>query len=98
MTDKTGQAVAQFWRLIDAGEQPDVAELARQYPDEAIALATAMREAARRRNMLVHEQLWRARSSVLTQRDAALRLGELLRVRRVALGLTPKTMTTQLAT
>lgn len=82
-----GQGVRKFWEARAAGAAIDPAALARDYPDEALALADAVREAAAQDESAAHERMWLARARALRRSGEDVTLGALLRGSRQGLGL-----------
>ena len=84
---EVGAGVRRFREARARGDEPDAAALAREYPDEALDLAAAVRWAAARDDSLAREQMWLARAAVLSTAGEDVTLGALLRAARNRRGL-----------
>ena len=84
---KIGPGVRKFWEARTSDKEVDVPALVREYPDEAVAIADAIREAAIREESSVREGMWLARAQVLSQAGEDVSLGTLLRTSRQYAGL-----------
>ena len=84
-----GPGVRRFWDARAAGTQTDLMAIVQECPEEALALADAMREAAAQEESLARERMWRARARVLGRAGEDVTLGALLRRSRQDRGLSP---------
>ena len=82
-----GHGVQKFWEARASGAEVDVEAILEEHPDEALALADAMREAARQEDSAARERMWLARAYVLNQSGRDVSLGDLLRSSREEAGL-----------
>ena len=87
MSSSQGPGVRRYWELRARGAEVDVTAIVQQYPDEALALADAIREAAIQEDSADRERLWFARSQVLKESGEEITLGSLLRTAREEVGL-----------
>ena len=82
-----GPGVQRFWKGRARGEDVDVEAIIQEYPDEALDLAEAIWEAARREDSVARERMWLARTRVLSRSGEEATLGALLRSSREDAGL-----------
>lgn len=87
MSSSQGPGVRRYWELRSSGAEVDVTAIVQQYPDEALALADAICEAAIQEDSADREQSWFARSQVLKESGEEITLGSLLRTAREEEGL-----------
>ena len=85
-----GPGVRKFWDARSRGEEVDVPAIVREYPDEAVAIADAIREAAIREDSSVREGMWLARARVLSRAGEDVSLGTLIRTSRQYAGLSTR--------
>ncbi|MGE0539192.1 MAG: hypothetical protein AB7R89_03345 [Dehalococcoidia bacterium] len=99
MTSGRGQGpgVRRFWEYINQGEEPDLHELRRSFPEEAAALAQAAVQAAKQQQALTQEQLWINLHRTLFARNENIDVGAALKQRRLALGLSESALVQRLA-
>ena len=90
MSSSQGPGVRRYWKLRASGAEVDVAAIVQQYPDEALALADAIREMAIQEDSAARERMWLARSQVLKESGEEVTLGSLLRTAREELGLSTR--------
>ena len=81
------RAVEVYWDVVESGEEPDLAALIRDFPDEALALVDADIEHARRTAGKAREKFWRTRVRALAKIALDKPLGTLLEERRRSLRL-----------
>ena len=84
---EVGAGVRRFREARARGDEPDAAALAREYPDEALDIAAAVRWAAARDDSIAREQMWLARAAVLSTAGEDVTLGAMLRAARNRRGL-----------
>ena len=53
-----GPGVRKFWEAWTRGADVDLKAIAQEHPDEALALADAIREAARWEDSVARERMW----------------------------------------
>jgi hypothetical protein len=94
--DRYGPGVAAFWRIVEQGNEPDLARLARQYPEEALALANALEQWVQQSAARARERMWHARNMVLRRGGEPLSLGGVMRERRQGLGLSEAALAARL--
>ena len=82
-----GPGVRRFWQARASGVEVDVAHIVQEHPDEALALADAIREAATQEDSAARERMWLARAQVLVRSGEEVTLGALLRTSRQDAGL-----------
>ena len=70
-----GPGVQRFWKARARGEDVDVEAIIREHPDEALALAQAIWEAARLKDSEARERMWLARTRVLSRSGEDSNLG-----------------------
>ena len=87
MSSSQGPGVRRYWELRSSGAEVDVTAIVQQYPDEALALADAIHEAAIQEDSAARERMWLARSQVLQESGEEVTLGSLLRTARGEVGL-----------
>ena len=87
MNSSQGPGVRRYWELRASGAEVDVTAIVQQYPDEALALADAIREAAIQEDSADRERMWFARSQALKELGEEITLGSLLRTAREEVGL-----------
>lgn len=97
-SSKDGPGVRRFWAARDRGQEADIAALGHEYPEEALDLARAARQAAAREDSLAREQMWLARAEILSRVGEDETLGTLLRRARNELGLTTAALSAALRT
>lgn len=83
-----GPGVRRFMEARARGERTDVAALAREYPNEALGLAEAVRRAAVRDDSRARQLMWFARAEVLNDAGEDATLGAILRMARRERNLT----------
>ena len=91
-----GPGVQRFWKGRSRGEDVDVEAIIQEYPDEALDLAEAIWEAARREDSVARERMWLARTRVLSQSGEEATLGALLRSSREDAGLSAATLSAKI--
>ena len=91
-----GPGVQRFWKGRSSGEDVDVEAIIQEYPDEALDLAEAIWEAARREDSVARERMWLARTRVLSQSGEEATLGALLRSSREDAGLSAATLSAKI--
>ncbi len=91
-----GPGVQRFWKARVRGEDVDVEAIFQEYPDEALALAQAIWEAARVEDSEAREQMWLARTRVLSRSGEEATLGALLRSSREDAGLSAATLSAKI--
>lgn len=91
MSGEQGPGLRRYWEAVREGEEPDLAALVRAFPDEAMQLVEADVERSRTESAVTRRLLWEARQRVLDQTAGSSEtVGETLKRRRLALGLTPE--------
>ena len=85
-----GPGVRKFWEARATGEEVDIPAIVRKYPDEAVAIADAIREAAIQEDSLAQEGMWLARAQVLCRAGEDVSLGTLIRTSRQYAGLSTR--------
>ena len=85
-----GPGVRKFWEARSRGEEVDVPAIVREHPDEVVAIADAIREAAIREESSVREGMWLARARVLSRAGEDVSLGTLIRTSRQYAGLSTR--------
>lgn len=85
-----GPGVRKFWEARSRGEEVDVPAIVREHPDEVVAIADAIREAAIREDSSVREGMWLARARVLGRAGEDVSLGTLIRTSRQYAGLSTR--------
>ena len=88
-SSRHGPGVRWFWEARAAGRDVDPITIVREYPDEALALADAIRQAAAQDESGARERMWLARARVLDRAGEDVTLGTLLRQSRQDLDLRP---------
>ncbi len=83
-----GPGVQRFWKARARREDVDVEAIIQEYPDEALDLAEAIWEAAKREDSAARERMWLARTRALSRSGETATLGDLLRSSREDAGLT----------
>ena len=83
-----GPGVQMFLEAYEAGADMDIAAIVRAHPDEALAVASAIREAAETREAAARIRMWRARARALGEAGEDVTLGTLLRDYRQGAELT----------
>ena len=83
-----GPGVRRFMDARTRGERVDVAALAREYPNEALELAEAVRRAAAQDDSRARQLMWFARAEVLNDAGEDATLGAILRTARRERNLT----------
>ena len=91
-----GPGVQRFWKGRASGEDVDVEAIIQEYPDEALDLAEAIWEAARREDSVARERMWLARTRVLSRSGEEATLGALLRSSREDAGLSAATLSAKI--
>ena len=91
-----GPGVQRFWKARARGEDVDVEAIIQEYPDEALDLAEAIWEAARREDSVARERMWLARTRVLSRSGEEATLGALLRSSREDAGLSASTLSAKI--
>ena len=91
-----GPGVQRFWKGRASGEDVDVEAIIQEYPDEALDLAEAIWEAARREDSVARERMWLARTRVLSQSGEEATLGAFLRSSREDAGLSAATLSAKI--
>ena len=82
-----GPGVQRFWKARIRGIEVDVKAISQEHPDEALALADAIREAAKWEDSVARERMWLAHAQVLSRSGEEATLGTLLRSSREDAGL-----------
>ena len=82
-----GPGVRRFWQEKTSGAQVDVKAIVQEYPDEALDLVDAIREAAMQGDSAAQERMWLARAQVLKGSGEDVTLGTLLSTSRQDAGL-----------
>ena len=90
-----GQGVRKFWEARASGTEVDVTHIAQEHPDEALALADAIREAATQEDSAARERMWLARAQVLNRSGEGVTLGALLRTSREDAGLSTSALSSR---
>ena len=90
-----GQGVRKFWEARASGTEVDVKAIFEEYPDEALELADAIREAASREDSAARERMWLARAQVLNRFGEDVTLGTLLRTSREHAGLSTSALSSR---
>lgn len=91
-----GPGVQKFWKARARGEDVDVEAIIQEYPDEALALAEAIWEAAKLEDSVARERMWLARTRVLSRSGEEATLGALLRSSREDAGLSAATLSAKI--
>jgi hypothetical protein len=97
MADSDGPGVERFWNEIERGLEPDLADLSRLFPDETLALAQAMQQAAQQAGARTRERMWETRNRLLVEQGNKVSLGASLRAKRVALRLSEEALARRLS-
>ena len=84
-----GPGVRKFWDARAADTELDLRTIVHEYPDEALALADAIRQATAQEESETRERMWRARARVLGRVGEDVTLGALLRQSRQDVDLSP---------
>ena len=82
-----GPGVRKFWKARASGAEVDVKAIFEEHPDEALALADAIREAAIQDDWVARERMWLAHAKVGDRFGNEVTLGVLLRTSREDVGL-----------
>ena len=90
-----GQGVQKFWEARTSGGEVDVKDIFEEYPDEALDLADAIREAASQEDSAARERMWLARAHVLNRAGEDVSLGALLRTFREEAGLSTSALSSR---
>ena len=90
-----GQGVRKFWEARASGTEVDVKAIFEAYPDEALELADAIREAASHEDSAARERMWFARAQVLNRFGEDVTLGTLLRTSREHAGLSTSALSSR---
>ena len=94
-SNSKGPGVRRFWQQRANGEYVDVRHIVQEHPDEALALADAIREAAAQDNSQARERMWLAHAQELARSGEGVTLGSLLRTSRQDVGLTTTALSTR---
>lgn len=87
MSKEPGPGVKQFWDLVKQDSEPDLADLARRFPNERLALAEAVQAHASQVAATRRERMWSVRNRILVSQGQPVSLGSLIQEKRVAAGL-----------
>jgi transcriptional regulator with XRE-family HTH domain len=90
------RAVETYWEIVEGGQEPDLAKLVREFPDEALALVEADLRRAHQTAGRAREKFWRARIRALEGLDLDKSLGTLLEERRRSLRLSRQALASNL--
>ena len=96
-SDQPGPGMRRFMELRERGDYTDIAPIIREHPDEALAIAEAVRQTAIRDVSQARERMWRAYAGAMKDAGEDSTLGEIVRSARDSRGLSAAALSAALA-